>query len=58
VLDGHFTAVQQSIGVPKKSAGAAKYLRAFIEDTKSSGLVAQLVEKHGVKGVIVAPPAQ
>ena len=58
VLDGHFTAVQQSIGVPKKSAGAAKYLRAFVEDTKSSGLVAQLVEKHGVKGVIVAPPAQ
>jgi polar amino acid transport system substrate-binding protein len=44
--------------VPKKSAGAAKYLRAFVEDTKSSGLVAQLVEKHGVKGVIVAPPAQ
>jgi len=57
VLDGHFTAVQQSIGVPKKSAGAAKYLRAFIEDTKRSGVVAQLVEKHGVKGVIVAPPA-
>src|SRR6266850_5943485 len=57
VLDGHFTAVQQSIGVPKKSAGAAKFLRAFVEDTKSSGLVAKLVEKHGVKGVIVAPPA-
>jgi polar amino acid transport system substrate-binding protein len=58
VLDGHFTAVQQSIGVPKKRASGAKYLREFVEDTKSSGLVAQLVEKHGVKGVIVAPPAQ
>jgi len=57
VLDGHFTAVQQSIGVPKKSASAAKYLRAFVEDTKRSGLVAQLVEKHGVKGVVVAPAA-
>jgi polar amino acid transport system substrate-binding protein len=57
VLEGHFTAVQQSIGVPKKSAGAAKYLRAFVEDTKRSGLVARLVEKHGVKGVVVAPAA-
>jgi polar amino acid transport system substrate-binding protein len=58
VLDGQFMAVQQSIGVPKKRAGAAKYLVDFVEDAKRSGLVAQLVEKHGVKGVNVAPPAQ
>jgi polar amino acid transport system substrate-binding protein len=58
LLDGHFTAVQQSIGVPKKRAAGAKYLREFVEDAKRSGLVAQLVEKHGVKGVNVAPPAQ
>ena len=58
VLEGQFTAVQQSIGVPKKRAAAAKHLREFIEDAKRSGLVAELVEKHGVKGVNVAPPAQ
>jgi polar amino acid transport system substrate-binding protein len=58
VLEGQFTAVQQSIGVPKKRAAAAKHLRAFVEDAKRSGLVAQLVEKHGVKGVNVAPPAR
>jgi polar amino acid transport system substrate-binding protein len=58
VLDGQFMAVQQSIGVPKKRAASAKYLVAFVEDAKRSGLVAQLVEKHGVKGVNVAPPAQ
>ena len=58
VLEGQFTAVQQSIGVPKKRAAAAKHLREFVEDVKRSGLVAQLVEKHGVKGVNVAPPAQ
>lgn len=58
LLDGQFTAVQQSIGVPKKRAAAAKVLREFVEDAKRSGLVAQLVEKHGVKGVNVAPPAQ
>jgi polar amino acid transport system substrate-binding protein len=58
LLDGQFTAVQQSIGVPKKRAAAAKHLREFVEDAKRSGLVAQLVEKHGVKGVNVAPPAR
>ena len=58
LLDGQFTAVQQSIGVPKKRTAAAKVLREFVEDAKRSGLVAQLVEKHGVKGVNVAPPAQ
>ena len=57
VLEGPFTAVQQSIGVPKKRAAAAKHLRQFIEDAKRSGLVAELVEKHGVQGVNVAPPA-
>lgn len=57
VLEGQFTAVQQSIGVPKKRAAAAKHLRGFVEDAKRSGLVAQLVEKHGVKGVNVAPLA-
>jgi polar amino acid transport system substrate-binding protein len=58
LLEGHFTAVQQSIGVPKKRAAAARHLRAFVEDVKRSGLVAQLVEKHGVRGVNVAPPAR
>ena len=57
LLDGQFTAVQQSIGVPKKHTAAAKALREFVENVKRSGLVAQLVEKHGVKGVKVAPPA-
>jgi polar amino acid transport system substrate-binding protein len=57
LLDGHFTAVQQSIGVPKTRPAAAQALSEFVEDAKRSGLVAQLVEKHGVKGVNVAPPA-
>jgi polar amino acid transport system substrate-binding protein len=58
LLDGHFTAVQQSIGVPKTRAAAAAALRVFVEDAKRSGLVAQLVQQHGVKGVNVAPPAR
>ncbi len=36
---------------------AAQALRAFGEDAKSSGLVARLIERHGVRGLSVAPPA-
>ena len=57
VLDGQFTAVQQSVGIPRGRAAAAKYVREFVEDVKRSGLVRKLVEKHEVKGVNVAPPA-
>jgi len=58
LLEGQFTAVQQSIGVPKNRAAAVRHLREFVEDAKRSGLVAKLVEKHGVKGVNVAPAAR
>jgi polar amino acid transport system substrate-binding protein len=57
LLDGHFTAIQQSIGIPRTRAAAAWLLREFVEDAKRSGLVAQLVDKHRIKGVNVAPPA-
>jgi polar amino acid transport system substrate-binding protein len=57
VLDGQFTAVQQAIGTPKARAGAAQYLRAFVEDVKATGLVADAIARNGVQGVSVAPPA-
>lgn len=57
VLEGQVTAVQQSIGVPKKHAAAAQYLREFVEEAKRSGMIEKLVKKHGVQGVNVAPPA-
>jgi polar amino acid transport system substrate-binding protein len=57
VLDGQVTSVQQSIGAPKDRQAAARFLREFVEDIKRSGLVAQTVQKHGVKGIDVAPPA-
>ena len=55
VLDGQITGVQQAIGAPKGRPAAAKYLREFAEDVKRSGFVARAIEKHGVKGVRVAP---
>ena len=57
VLDGQFTAVQQAIGTPAARRNAAKYLFAFVEDLKASGLVADAISRHTVEGVSVAPPA-
>src|SRR5258708_15779310 len=55
ILEGQITAVQQSIGVPKGRNEAAKYVREFADDIKASGVVARAIEKHGVRGVSVAP---
>jgi len=55
VLEGQVTGVQQAAGTKKTRAAGAKYLSEFVEDVKRSGLVAQTIEKHGVRGVTVAP---
>jgi len=55
VLDGQVTGVQQAAGTKKTRAAGARYLSDFIDDIKRSGLVAKTIDKHGVKGVIVAP---
>src|ERR1700761_2920074 len=55
ILDGKFSAVQQAVGTPKKNVEGAKFLAAFVEEAKRSGLVAQLIEKHKVQGLSVAP---
>jgi polar amino acid transport system substrate-binding protein len=55
ILDGRFTAIQQGIGTPKARTATAAYLSAFVEEAKSSGLVAQTIARHGVRGVNVAP---
>lgn len=57
ILDGQFSAVQQAVGTARKNAAGAKFLRGFVEEAKSSGLVARLIERHKVVGLSVAPPA-
>jgi len=57
ILDGRFTAIGQAIGVPKGGVAAAAFLRQFVEQAKASGLVAQIIERNGVRGVTVAGPA-
>jgi len=58
ILDGQFAAVQQAVGTPRKNTAGAAFLKDFVEEAKASGLVAQLIQKHGVVGRLsVAPPA-
>ena len=57
LLDGKFTAVQQAIGTPRHREAGAAFLRDFVEEAKTSGLVGQFIERHRVRGLSVAPPA-
>ena len=50
ILDGRFTAVQQAVGMAKANDAAAALLSDFVEVSKEGGLVARLIEKHGVIG--------
>ena len=55
ILDGRFTAIQQAIGTPKGRPAGAQYLREFVAEVKASGFVAELIERHGARGLSVAP---
>ncbi len=57
ILEGSFTAVQQAAGMPKGRAAASKYLSAFIEDVKASGLVAKAIKDNNVVGLTIAKAA-
>jgi polar amino acid transport system substrate-binding protein len=57
ILDGQFTAVQQAVGTARQNQAGAAFLRAFVEEAKSVGLIARLIERHRIRGLTVAPPA-
>ncbi|MDH3231473.1 MAG: transporter substrate-binding domain-containing protein [Alphaproteobacteria bacterium] len=50
VLDGRYTSVRQAIGTKPACAALNALVEQFIAEAKASGLVAGLIEKHGVKG--------
>lgn len=56
LLQGQFTAVQQAMGCPKGKEAGAAYLKEFIEATKASGFVADLIQKHGREGRLSVAP--
>ena len=57
ILDGQFSSVQQAVGTPRKNTAAAAWLAETVEELKHSGFVGELIERHQVKGLSVAPPA-
>ncbi len=57
ILDGRFTAVQQAVGTARDNEAGAEFLHRFVEEAKSSGLVAHLIQRHDVRGLSVAPPS-
>jgi len=50
MIDGYFMTVQQSIATKKGHIEAAQFLKDFVQEAKVSGLVDQLITKHGVNG--------
>jgi polar amino acid transport system substrate-binding protein len=56
LLEGRFTAVQQSIGVPQQHAAAAAYLIAFADEIKSSGLLRTIIDRHDARGLSIPAP--
>lgn len=58
LLPGRFMVIQQAMGCPRgRGEAAAAELRAFVEEMKASGFVAQALARHGIEGASVAPPA-
>ena len=57
ILAGEFTAVQQAIGTARGNTAAAAFLHEFVEEAKTSGLVARLIAEHGVNGLSVGDAA-
>lgn len=63
VMDGRFMAIEQAVGMPKGRGNpeaaerALEFLRAFVEDAKSCGLVAAGLAHTGQHDAQVAPPA-
>lgn len=58
LLPGRFMVIQQAMGTPKsRGDDAAAALRAFVEEMKAVGFVAEALARHGIQGASVAPVA-
>ena len=58
LLPGSFMVIRQAMGVPKgRGDAAANVLRAFVEEMKANGFVAEALKRHNIEGAAVAPAA-
>lgn len=56
ILEGQFTSVQQAIGTQRENLAGAAFLANFVEEAKARGLVAELIDRHGVTGKLTVAP--
>jgi len=54
IVDGRFMLVEQAVASRKGREAGAQFIRDFIEDAKSSGLIARAISNNQVRGVRVA----
>lgn len=58
LLPGRFMEIRQAMGTPvSRGEPAAAALASFVESMKASGFVTAALQRHGIKGAIVAPAA-
>jgi polar amino acid transport system substrate-binding protein len=57
VIEGRFSAVEQSIAVPKGRNAGLRYLNTFVEQMKSCGRVTAALQAHFGIAAAVVPPA-
>jgi len=50
LLSGRYTSVRQAVGTKPANHALKSFVQQFIAEAKASGLVAGLIEKHGVTG--------
>jgi len=54
LLEDRLGGEETAMAIPKGRVGAA-YVRRFVEDAKSEGLVKAAIERAALRGVVVAP---
>jgi polar amino acid transport system substrate-binding protein len=55
VLEGRYHSFLLAMVVPKGQLGRQTYVSEFIEDAKTSGLIKEIVDRTGLRGVQIAP---
>lgn len=54
LLPGRFMVIEQAMATPRGRAAGAKYLRAFVDEMKASGFVAQSLQRSNQRDAAIA----
>jgi polar amino acid transport system substrate-binding protein len=55
VLDGRWGVEHIAVATPKGREAATEYIRRFVDEAQTSGLLSQAVQRAGLRGVVKAP---